>query len=135
MPWSPDKTGQPAFPRLPATRHAADVPETTRMSHSGQRGRRPNDICLRLERRGEVHGFLDSECGWIGDRLSLRFYAHGLSGGETAQGHRYPGAWLQIHWGNERTANPGEVACAGGAAGRRAERGGGDRLCPLVLSL
>jgi hypothetical protein len=45
------------------------------------------DDCLKLERRGESHGFLDSECIWDGDRLSVRFYAHGLSGGETAQGH------------------------------------------------
>ena len=57
------------------------------LTRSGQRRRRPNDDCLELERRGDSHGFLDSECGWMGDRLSLRFYAHGLSGGETAQGH------------------------------------------------
>src|SRR3546814_20076263 len=86
-------------------------------------------------RRGEAHGFLDSECGWIGDRLSPRFYAHGLSGGETAQGHRYPRAWLQIRRGNERIAHPGDMACVGGAPGRRAERVGGARLGPLVFSL
>src|SRR3989442_5287798 len=50
---------------------------------------------LNLGRRGEPHGFLDSECRWIGDRLSVWFHAHGLSGGEAAQGHRYPGTWLQ----------------------------------------
>lgn len=48
--------------------------------------RRPNDDCLKLVLLGESHGFLDRECGWIGDRLYLQFYAHGLSGGETAQG-------------------------------------------------
>ncbi|QWG13147.1 type II toxin-antitoxin system HigB family toxin [Bradyrhizobium sediminis] len=26
---------------------------------------------------------MDSECGWIGDHLSLWFYAHGLSGGDS----------------------------------------------------
>jgi hypothetical protein len=43
--------------------------------------------CLKSERQGASHGFLDSERGWIGDRLSLRLYAHGLSGGKAAQGH------------------------------------------------
>src|SRR3546814_842923 len=86
-------------------------------------------------RRGESYGLLDRECGWIGDRLSPRFYAHGLSGGETAQGHRYPRVWFQIRWCNERIANPGEMACVDGTSDRRAERCGGDRLCSLVLSL
>jgi hypothetical protein len=56
--------------------------------YDGDNFRKPwPDDCLKLERRGESHGFLDSECSWDGDRLSVRFYAHGLSGGETAQGH------------------------------------------------
>ena len=49
-----------------------------------QRGRRPHEDCLILERRGESYGFLDSESDWIGNRLSLRFYAHRLSGREAA---------------------------------------------------
>src|SRR5450631_3664047 len=39
------------------------------------------------ETGNKTHGFLDNGRGWIGDRLSFRFYAHGLSGGKTPQGH------------------------------------------------
>src|ERR1019366_6659914 len=60
--------------------------KTALMTHSGQRRRRPNDDCPKLERRGDSHGSLDSECGWIGDRLSLRFYAQGYLAGKLLKG-------------------------------------------------
>jgi glycerol-3-phosphate acyltransferase PlsY len=52
----------------------------------GQSGRRPNADCLKSERRGESHGFLDSECGRIGDRLSLRSAPTGYLAGKLLKG-------------------------------------------------
>jgi hypothetical protein len=54
------------------------------LTHSGQT---KSAIKHWLRETGNnTHGFLDSGRGWIGDRLSFRFYAHGYLAGKLLKG-------------------------------------------------